>query len=327
VTASTLTRAQTGDSDAFQDLVEPFRRELHAHCYRILGSFHDAEDVLQETLLSAWRAIDRFDGRSTRTWLYRIATNRSLNFLRDAGRRPQTSGLSGSFPVTAAPPPTDPSWLEPIPDIFVDDEAVGPEARYEARESIGLSFVASLQNLPAQQRAVLVLRDVLGFSAAGAAEVLDSTPASVNSALQRARAGFRPTRDPDRVALPRSPEEAATVARFVDAFESGDIDALVGLLTHDARVTMPPEPLELNGPAAIGGFFRSRDFWGRGPRLLPTRANKQPAFGYYLPDENDEVHRAGGLLVLRVRVGGIAGITRFDDQGLFDLFGLPRSIL
>ncbi len=319
MTTSTLTRAQTGDGDAFQELVEPFRRELHAHCYRILGSFHDAEDVLQETLVSAWQAMDRFDGRSLRTWLYRIATNRSLNFLRDAGRRPQISA--------AVRMPGDPSWLEPIPDVFLVDSAVGPEARYAARESIGLAFVASLQNLPAQQRAVLVLRDVLGFSAAETAEILATTTASVNSALQRARAAFRPEGAPDRLTLPRSAQEARLVARFVEAFEAGDVTAIAALLTRDARVTMPPEPIEFQGPIAIAAFFRTRDFLARASRLVLTRANGQPALGYYVrTDDNGDVLTAGGLLVLDVRFDGIAGITRFGDLRLFTLLELPRTL-
>src|SRR5215472_908865 len=227
---SPLARAQAGDNDAFRELTDPYRRELHAHCYRILGSYQDAEDVLQETLLSAWQALDRFDGRSLRAWLYRIATNRCLNYLRDASRRPQMPDLRASgSPFASAQPSDEPWWLEPYPDTMIDDVDGGPEARYDKRESIALSFVAGLQHLPTQQRAVLVLRDVLGFSAGEVAEMLDSTPASVTSALQRARGGFRPSRDPDRVPLPRSPEESEVVARFVDAFDRADMDGIVAL--------------------------------------------------------------------------------------------------
>ena len=188
---SVLARAQAGSSDAFAELTNPYRRELHVHCYRILGSFQDAEDLLQETLLAAWQALDRFDGRSLRAWLYRIATNRCLNYLRDSSRRPTAiTALGPESPFAGAAHSDEPWWLEPYPDVLIDAVELGPEARYDARESIALSFVAGLQRLPTQQRAALVLRDVLGFSAAEVAEMLDSTPASVNSALQRARAGL-----------------------------------------------------------------------------------------------------------------------------------------
>ena len=203
MTESVLARAQAGDSDAFDELTNRYRRELHMHCYRILGSFQDAEDLLQETLLSAWQALDRFDGRSLRAWLYRIATNRCLNYLRDSSRRPKvTTATTSGSPFAGAANSDEPWWLEPYPDALIDAVELGPEARYDARESIALSFVAGLQHLPTQQRAALVLRDVLGFSAAEVAEMLDSTPASVNSALQRARAGLHPSRGPDRVDTP-----------------------------------------------------------------------------------------------------------------------------
>jgi RNA polymerase sigma-70 factor (ECF subfamily) len=204
MTDSTLARAQAGDSHAFEELISAHRRELHVHCYRILGSLQDAEDVVQETLLSAWQALGRFDGRSLRAWLYRIATNRSLNYLRDASRRPRVADAPGAdSPFVNAARSDDPWWLEPYPDVLIDDDTVGPEARYDARESIALGFVAGLQRLPTQQRAALVLRDVLGFSASDVAEMLESSPASVNSALQRARARFRTWEEPARVSLPR----------------------------------------------------------------------------------------------------------------------------
>src|SRR6202167_2843771 len=206
MTESVLARAQAGDSDAFDELTNRYRRELHMHCYRILGSFQDAEDLLQETLLSAWQSLDRFDGRSLRAWLYRIATNRCLNYLRDSSRRPKvtTAATSGS-PFSGAANSDEPWWLEPYPDALMDTVELGPEARYDARESIALSFVAGLQHLPTQQRAALVLRDVLGFSATEVAEMLDSTPAAAHSALQRARAGLQHSSGSDRVTLPRSP--------------------------------------------------------------------------------------------------------------------------
>jgi RNA polymerase sigma-70 factor (TIGR02960 family) len=321
---TTLERARAGEDGAFQELVEPHRRELLVHCYRTLGSIQDAEDVLQEALLSAWRALDVFDGRSLRAWLYRIATNRCLNYLRDAGRRPQSayppepsSGLTAS---------DDPWWLEPYPDALLDDVALGPEARYESSEAIALSFVAGLQQLPAQQRVVLVLRDVLGFPASEVAGMLGTTPTSVNSALVRARGGFRPDRDADLVPLPRSAQEAAVVDRFVDAFQRGDIDRVVGVLTEDARFAMPPEPVQCNGPVAIAEYLRARGFWGENLRLVSTRANNQPAFGYYLPDPNSSISRACGLIVLTLSQNQISAITRFGDKGILARFGLPRTL-
>jgi len=325
MTDSVLARARTGDSDAFAELTDPYRRELHVHCYRILGSFSDAEDLLQETLLSAWQALDRFDGRSLRAWLYRIATNRCLNYLRDTSRRPQAaSAVRPEPPFAKAAHSDEPWWLEPYPDAMIDDVEPGPEARYEARESIALSFVAGLQRLPTQQRAALVLRDVLGFSAAEVAEMLDSTTASVNSALQRARAGLESSPDPERVSLPRSPHEAETVERFVDALQRGDLERVVALLTDDARMTMPPEPFEFHGPRAIAEFLSWA--WGEDVRVVPTRANSAPAFGYYRPDPNADVHRASGLIVLSVENTQVSSLTRFGDKSLFATFGLPRTL-
>jgi RNA polymerase sigma-70 factor, ECF subfamily len=326
MTESVLARAQAGDSDAFEELTHPYRRELHMHCYRILGSFQDAEDVLQETLLAAWQGLNRFDGRALRAWLYRIATNRCLNFLRATSRRPKafTDVPDSTSPFAAAAPSNEPWWLEPYPDALMGDVELGPEARFEAKESIALSFVAGLQRLPTQQRAALVLRDVLGFSAAEVAEMLDATSASVNSALQRARAGFESSRDPDQVTLPRSPHEAETVDRFVDALQRGDLERVVALLTDDARFTMPPEPFEFLGPRPIAEFL-SR-VWGENVKVVPTRANDAPAFGYYRPDPNAAVYRATGIIVLSIEGERVASLTRFGDKSLFASFGLPRTI-
>lgn len=314
---STLERARAGDSDAFQELVESHRRELLVHCYRNLGSLQDAEDVLQEILLSAWRALDRFDGRSLRAWLYRIATNRCLNYLRDEGRRPESARLVSS---------DEPWWLEPYPDALIDDVALGPEARYDARESIALSFVTSLQHLPPQQRAVLVLRDVLGFPAAEVADMLETTRTSVNSALARARNGLRPEKATDRVPLPNSAREKEVVGRFVNAFQDGDLDQMVALLTSGAKFTMPPEPGACNGSRAIAEYLGGRSWWGQDLKLVPTRANGQPAFGYYLPDPNSPIWRASGLLVLTLAEDQISAITRFGDRGVLARFGLPRTL-
>jgi RNA polymerase sigma-70 factor (TIGR02960 family) len=328
MTDSVLTRAKSGDSAAFAELTDPYRRELHVHCYRILGSFQDAEDLLQETLLSAWQALDRFDGRSLRAWLYRIATNRCLNHLRDSSRRPKVTAAVGSeSPFAGAAHSDEPWWIEPYPDALIDTVEPGPEARYDARESIALSFVAGLQHLPTQQRAALVLRDVLGFSAAEVAEMLDSTPASVNSALQRARAGLERSTGPDRVTLPRSPHEAQVVDRFVEAIQQGDLDGVVALLTDDARLAMPPEPFEFHGPLPIARFLQQVAFWRDDLKMVQTRANNDPAFGYYRKDPNADVYRASGIFVLTISEDQISSMTRFGDRSLFACFGLPRTIL
>ena len=336
MTETTLARAQAGDGDAFRELTDPYRRELQVHCYRILGSAQDAEDVLQEALLSAWRSMGSFDGGSLRAWLYRIATNRCLNHLRDQSRRPRVAP-GPPFPIAPEPVPAeDPPWLEPYPDRWVDDVTPGPEARYEARESIALSFVSALQRLPAQQRAVLVLRDVLGFPASEAAEVLGTTSASVNSALLRARSGFHLPGDRDLAPLPRSAEERAVIERFVEAFENVDIDEVVSLLTEDARFAMPPEPIEFRGRTAVAEFLESFLFWGRRFKLVATRANGQPAFGYYTLDPATSAFRANdeydsgedrgrcGLLVLALREDRVSSITRFGGPALLARFDLPR---
>jgi RNA polymerase sigma-70 factor (ECF subfamily) len=328
----TLARARAGDEDAFRDLTDPYRRELQLHVYRIVGSTHDAEDLLQETLLAAWRGLEQFQGRaSVRAWLYRIATNRSLDALRASRRRPEDLQR-----LTEVPTPTrrsEPIWLEPYPDVLLDgipDQAPGPEARYEAKESVGLAFIVGLQHLPVQQRAVLVLRDVLGFRAAEVAAMLETTEPSVNSLLQRARAAFEsrlPAAGRERAPLPSSRLEREIVGSFADAFDAGDIDAVVALLTDDAWLTMPPEPFEYQGPAAIGLFLRDRDV-RRGAllRMVATRANGQPAFACYLPSAQDEVARPYGMVVLTLEGDRIAAITWFADHSFFPPFGLPREL-
>jgi RNA polymerase sigma-70 factor (ECF subfamily) len=289
-TEEILARARGGDEDAFRELTDPYRRELQLHCYRILGSLQHAEDLVQETLLAAWRGLEGFEGRaSVRAWLYRIATNRCLNALRDRERRPREVQ-----PMIEPPEPTrrtEPVWLEPYPDVLLEgleNTLAGPEARYEMRESVGLAFATALQHLPPRQRAVLVLREVLGFRAAEVAEILDTSEASVKAALQRARTTLEarlPAGGRERAPLPHSQRERKLVGRFADAVESGDIDRLVSLLTDDAWVTMPPYPFEYQGRTAIASFLSDRARLRGAPlRLVPTRANGQPAFGCYLPD-------------------------------------------
>jgi RNA polymerase sigma-70 factor (TIGR02960 family) len=327
-----LVRARSGDADAFRELVDPYRSELQLHCYRILGSLQDAEDLLQETLLAAWQGLARFEGRaSLRAWLYRIATNRCLNALRDRGRRPKELQ-----PMAQPPEPTrlsEPIWLEPYPDVLLEgvaDTAPGPEARHETRESIGLAFVAALQHLPPRQRAALVLRDVLGFHTAEVAEMLGSTEASVNGALQRARATLQariPAGGRERAPLPDPPRERQLVGRFADAVEHGDTDGIVALLADDAWLTMPPEPYEYQGHAAISSFLHDRaTLRGAHLRLVPTRANGQPAFGCYRQDPQAAIVRSYGLMVLTLEGDRISAITWFGDRGVFPHFGLPRTL-
>jgi RNA polymerase sigma-70 factor (TIGR02960 family) len=325
LTERALARARAGDEDAFAELTDPYRRELQLHCYRILGSLQDAEDLVQETLLAAWRGLGGYEARaSLRTWLYRVATNRCLDALRDRSRRPSPWHSSREIP-----PPTarvEPVWLEPYPDALLPDVAAGPEARYETREAVGLAFLTALQLLPARQRAVLVLRDVMGFRSGEVAAMLETTEASVTSALQRARAGIEdrvPEGVLERAPLPRSAREREVVALFADAFESGDVERVLRLLTEDAVFAMPPEPMEYRGRLAICDFFTTMDSLV-GVRLLPTRANGQPAFGYYADDEDGPACGGYALLVLTVSGQLVSRITAFSARmGVFERFGLP----
>lgn len=330
MTTELIERARAGDSEAFRLLTDPHRRELQVHCYRMLGSLQDAEDMLQNTLLAAWQGLADFEARaSIRTWLYRIATNQCLSALRSAKRRP---AKEFDMSTVNLPEPThfgEIVWLEPFPDAMLDGAdswAPGPEAKYEQQESISLAFVTALQVLPARQRAVLILREVLAYSAAEVAEMLDTTTESINSALKRARAGLHRHRlDDDSAPLtPNSPAEQALVARFVHAYQSGDVDALIDLLTADVRVSMPPIPLEYHGRDAVRRFytnvFRSRKYG-----LVPTRANGQPAFGAYLHTDTGAIRRAAGLLVLSVAGDRICGLSRFDND-VMPWFGLPRTL-
>jgi RNA polymerase sigma-70 factor (TIGR02960 family) len=327
-----ISRAQAGDGGAFQELTEPYHRELQVHCYRMLGSFQDAEDALQDTLLSAWQSLGGFEGRaSLRTWLYRIATSRCLNARRAASRRPPKEW---DVPNVEPPEPTrlgEVVWLEPFPDALLDgatDGPLGPEARYEQTESISLAFVTALQVLPPRQLAVLVLRDVLGFHADEVAEMLDSTVESVTSALKRARANLqrRTSAGADRqpAPAPGSRAEDAIVAHFVRAWEAADVGALVGLLTNDVFMSMPPMPFEYEGPDAVAHFCESLFDAGRRFDLVPTRANGQPAFGAYLRAP-DGIRHGTGLYVLGLSGDRICAMTRFENSVL-PWFGLPRSL-
>jgi RNA polymerase sigma-70 factor (TIGR02960 family) len=331
MTERLLSRARVGDELAFRELTDPFRRELELHCYRILGSLQDAEDMLQETLLAAWRGLDDFEGRaSLRTWLYRIATNRCLNLLRSNARRPAKEVP----PMPEPPPPTrhsEPLWLQPYPDTLLEglpDSAPGPAARYETKEATALAFIAGLQRLPPLQRTALVLRDVLGFSAGESALILETTAASVKGALQRARSALaeRPI-DSSRAPVADSPPERELVGRFADAVESGDTAAVVALLADDAWVTMPPYPFEYQGKAAITLFMEDRARLRRVPlRVVSTRANGQPAFGCYVDDPHAPIARPWGIFVLTLAGEQISAITFFGDTSVFARFGLPRTL-
>ena len=332
VTDDLISRARAGDGDAFRALTEPHRRELQVHCYRMLGSFQDAEDALQDTMLAAWQGLAGFEGRaSIRTWLYRIATNRCLNALRSASRQP---AKEWDVPGVIPPEPTrlgEVVWLEPFPDTLLDgaiDVPLGPEARYVQTESISLAFVKGLQVLPPRQLAVLILRDVLGFRANEVADMLESTLESVNSALKRARASLQRRRAPtaDREPPPPSdsPAEDAIVAKFVSAYESADLEALVALLTDDVFISMPPMPFEYEGRDVVARFCTSIFGSGRRFNLVRTRANGQLAFGVYLhvPDGSCQ---GVGLHVLTLTGDRISAMTRFE-KNVLPWFGLPRSL-
>ena len=332
VTGDSISRARAADSDAFRELTEPYRRELQVHCYRMLGSFQDAEDALQDTLLAAWQGLGQFEERaSIRTWLYRIATNRCLNALRSAHRRP---AKEWDVPAVEPPEPTrlgEVVWLQPYPDNLLEgafDAPLGPEARFERTEAISLAFVTALQVLPPRQVAVLILRDVLGFHANEVAGMLDSTVESVNSALKRARAGLQrglpSTADRESPPASGSPAEHAIAAKFLRAWESADVDALVALLTDDVFVSMPPMPFEYEGRDAASSFCVSIFRAGRRFDLVRTRANGQPAFGAYLHTPTGIRHGVG-LFVLTLTGDRICAMTRFENTVL-PWFGLPRSL-
>jgi RNA polymerase sigma-70 factor (ECF subfamily) len=328
VSTELVARAKAGDQDAFRELVEPYRAELHVHCYRILGSVQDAEDALQETLLSAWRGLEGFERRaSIRTWLYSVATNRALNMLRAERRRPRMQ----MPPDVSLPEPArraDPLWLEPYPDVLIENELAslpGPEARYETKEAISLAFVTALQLLPARQRAVLILRDVLGFRAAEVAEMLETTVDSVASALKRARATLENRPSAEAPPQSDSPAERALVEALSAAFEANDVDGIVALLADDVRLSMPPLPIEFIGREEARRFYAIVAARPGRRRLVQTRANGQPALAFYSSDATGGVFRATSLMVVTLAGDRIAALTRFDPSVL-QHFGFPRTL-
>ena len=319
---SMLVAARAGDEQAFVRLTAPHRQPLHRHCYRILGSLHDADDALQETLLRAWRSIDRFQPRAPlRSWLYRIATNVCLRMLEQRSRNPAAAADT---------------HLEPYPDLLLDDvpsPAAGPEETVEERERIGLAFVAAMQLLPPKQRVTVVLRDVLDWSAREVAELLDDTVPAVNSALQRGRDRLQRERNERDLARAHTPASAAdeerVMRRFQEAWAAVDIDGIVSLLADDALLTMPPEAQRFEGSAQIGRFFATTPLDGRLDRiqLVSTRANGQPALAAYADEQGEGVFEAYGVMVFAIRADRIDGITGFARRpALFTRLGLPTEL-
>jgi RNA polymerase sigma-70 factor, ECF subfamily len=321
----------TATSEDFERRAEPFRRELLAHCYRMLGSAHEAEDQVQETMLRAWRSYDRFDDQlaSFRTWLYRIATNVCLTVLKGARRRPLPSGLGapGDDPEQPLIPALDFPWLEPLPDRLLGATPGDPSTMVSVHGSVRLAFVAAMQYLPARQRAVLILRDVLEFSALEVADILDSTPAAVNSALQRARTRLEDlSATEDLIEEPSDPMNRALIDRYIAAFERADVSAITRLLANEVVLEMPPIPLWLVGAEHYSQFI-ARVFRLRGSdwRMLPTAANGQPAVGAYVRS-NDGVFHAHTLQVFSVSQSAIHRTVVFQLPGLFELFELPLTL-
>ncbi len=338
-----LAAARQGDSQKFSELTEPYRRELQVHCYRILGSLHEAEDMVQETILKAWKRLDTYEGRASfRSWLYKIATNSCLDFLdqKKSRRLLPFEERSPSDPKSPILPPTpEISWLEPFPDEWLGDRsAINPEARYSDTESISLAFLTALQTLPPRQRAVLILRDVLDFSALETADVLELTVSSANSALHRARTTLSqryPRGETEGLTMSSTDEKTQRLLDlFVQAWEAADVTGLVALLKADAALAMPPSPPWYQGQSAIGTFVAATVFGDGGMfpglavhrwRLLATRANGSPAFAIYQRDEKNE-YQPFGLIALTIVEGKLSQIISFIDPSLPPLFGFPAKL-
>jgi RNA polymerase sigma-70 factor, ECF subfamily len=335
-----LAAARAGDESAFAALVERYRGELRVHCYRMLGSLDESEDLVQETMLRAWKHLGGFEGRSSlRAWLYRIATNACLDVLDGRARRVLPQQLAPpSDPSVALPPPTDVAWLQPFPDRLWEPVAprhAEPDAAVVARETMELAFLAVIQHLPPRQRAVLILRDVLGWPAKDTADLLEGSVASVNSALQRARATLREQLPERRLewapSVEPSARERAVLRRYMDAMERADLEAVAELLAEDVRTAMPPWPMWFQGRDAVLAALaaswddRSPAYVGRF-RMLPTRANGQPAVAAYARRRDDHDHRAFAIAVLRIEGGRIVEATAFHDTRLFAAFGLPTEL-
>ncbi|HVR80329.1 MAG TPA: sigma-70 family RNA polymerase sigma factor [Acidimicrobiia bacterium] len=326
---STLIKHSPPEGATVATELEQYRVELTAYCYRMLGSAFEAEDAVQETLIRGWRAIDRFEGRSAlRTWLYRIATNVCFDMLKGRQRRarPMDLGPASTFNTPLPAPLPEITWVEPIPGSLLLSESGDPAELALSRESVRLAFVTALQRLPPRQRAVLILREVLRWKASEVAELLDTTVASVNSALQRARstltASNPPTTDPFE---PMDTEQQQLLARYVDAFERYDLDSLVALLHEDATQSMPPFDMWLRGHEDITGWFLGAGIGCRGSRVVPAvAANGLPAFGQYKPNPTGDGLVPWSLQVIEISGGLIAGLNFFlDTDRLFPLFGLP----
>jgi RNA polymerase sigma-70 factor, ECF subfamily len=330
-----LAAARRGDQDAFGRLVEPYRRELHAHCYRMLGSFPDAEDALQDALLGAWRGLSRFERRSSlRSWLYRITTNACLKAIQRRPKRvlPIDYGPASDPHDRPAEPLLESVWVDPYPDehLFVEDDTATPEARHEQRESVELAFIAALQHLPPRQRAVLILRDVLGFSARETADALETKPAAVDSALQRAHKTIDarlPERSQQATLRSLDDEELREIVEgYVAAWERADVAAVVAMLAEDATLAMPPQPSWYSGRDAIAAFLQAWPLAEGAPRwrLVPTRANGQPAFGHYGWEVDAFVPHA--ISILTLRGSRIEDITIFRTPDALARFGLPPRL-
>jgi RNA polymerase sigma-70 factor, ECF subfamily len=329
-----LEAARRGDEGAFERLIEPYRGELQAHCYRMLGSIHDAEDALQDALLRAWRGLARFEGRSSlRSWLYRIATNSSLRLIERRPTRvlPIDHGPPGDPHDAIGTPLVESTWIEPYPDDWLSDGPASPEARYEQRESVELAFTAALQHLPPLQRAVLILTDVLGFAPGEVADALDATPASVYSALQRARKAADerlPERSQQQTLRTLGDEGVREVVdRFVEAWEGGDVEAIRSMLTDDAVLAMPPWPSWFRGRDDVADFLARAPLTpGRRWKLVPTRANGQVTLAGYWADEERPLAAEGLIVLTLTDEGRLSELNSFRDANLFPKFALPRAM-